>query len=609
MALFMPGSGLGAAISKVVSAVSNAAKNNSSSGGSISGSSSGSSGGSSSSGGSASSPASSSGNGSYSQRYTGGNSSLDSALKSYGDQYAKAKAAGDAAGMRAANDAANQLRNQYGYAAEDASADIARTAGTLKTGTSGGSPYGGGSSGSYGSSTTTPATDALGNVDYTTAWRNALARGASYEEMQKIYNARVNKTMDSSPENRYGQYYADPVQREMEAWLAANNPQPKVEDFSQYIEEMNRAQQEAALADLRAAYDKNLAGLNRTKESIAPQYQSARNQAAGQSALQQQAFNEYAAANGLNSGAGGQAQLAFRNALQNSLSTLDTQEASSLADLELQASQAEIDYNNAIAQAQADGNYQLAQQLYQEKVRVSEALREQMIWRAEQDFQQAQFDYQRQQQAWQNRYNTQAYQDSRTDTDWERNYAIAQQLAQYGDFSGYKALGIDTTKMEAAWKAQQALAAAQSYSSGSSRSSRSSGSSRRSSSSSSSSGSMDYENLFKDAKASGHAESFIANKAKSYGFTSTKGLYDEYTYWDKNGGGSSRGSSSSSSSRGGSGYGSAYENVLGRVQAMYKTGKYTTQQILKFLDEFNTAQLTDAGLSAIMKQFNLGGYR
>lgn len=607
MALFMPGSGLGLAISKVVSAVSNAAKNNSSSGGSTSGSSSGSSGGSSSSGGSASSPAASSGNGSYSQRYTGGNSSLDSALKSYGDQYAKAKAAGDAAGMRAANDAANQLRNQYGYAAEDASADIARTAGTLKTGTSGGSPYGGGSSGSYGGSATTPATDALGNMDYTTAWRNALARGASYEEMQKIYNARVNKTMDSSPENRYGQYYADPVQREMEAWLAANNPQPKVEDFSQYIEEMNRAQQEAALADLRAAYDKNLAGLNRTKESIAPQYQSARNQAAGQSALQQQAFNEYAAANGLNSGAGGQAQLAFRNALQNSLSTLDTQEASSLADLELQASQAEIDYNNAIAQAQADGNYQLAQQLYQEKVRVSEALREQMIWQAEQDFQQAQFDYQRQQQAWQNRYNSQAYQDSRTDTDWERNYAIAQQLAQYGDFSGYKALGIDTTKMEAAWKAQQALAAAQSYGSGSFRRS---GSSRRSSSSSGSSGSgsgsQDYNELFKAAANSGHAKSFIANNYKKYGFTSSSGLYDDYQDWDGISGGSSRGSSSSS---GGSGYGSAYENVLGRVQAMYKTGKYTTQQILKFLDEFNTAQLTDAGLSAIMKQFNLGGYR
>lgn len=165
-----------------------------------------------------------------------------------------------------------------------------------------------------------------------------------------------------------------------------------VNDYSQYISDMNKARQEAARAQLKAAYDKNMAQLNRTAEQIPVEYQNARNQAAAQSGLQAQNFNEYAAARGLNTGAGGQAQLAFRNALQGNLSSLDQAEASSLADLELQRAQAETDYNNAIAQANAQGNYELAQQLYSEKVRVDEALREQMIWKAQQDFQQLQFD-------------------------------------------------------------------------------------------------------------------------------------------------------------------------------------------------------------------------
>lgn len=165
-----------------------------------------------------------------------------------------------------------------------------------------------------------------------------------------------------------------------------------VNDYSQYISDMNKARQEAARAQLKAAYDKNMAQLNRTAEQIPVEYQNARNQAAAQSDLQAQNFNEYAAARGLNTGAGGQAQLAFRNALQGNLSSLDQAEASSLADLELQRSQAETDYNNAIAQANAQGNYELAQQLYAEKVRVDEALREQMAWQAQQDFQKLQFD-------------------------------------------------------------------------------------------------------------------------------------------------------------------------------------------------------------------------
>lgn len=221
-----------------------------------------------------------------------------------------------------------------------------------------------------------------------------------------------------------------------------------VNDYSDYIEEMNRAQQEAALAELRAAYEKNLAGMNRTQQSISPTYQAARNQAAGNAARQQQAFNEYAAAYGLNSGAAGQAQLAMSNALQGNLSDIDTAEADALSDLELQRSQTEIDYNNAIAQAKAEGNYQLAQQLYTEKVRVDEALREQMAQAAQQQLAQQQLAAQQSQQSWENQFAMDKYQSGLEQQDYQNMLALAQEMAAYGDFSGYQALGIDTSTME-----------------------------------------------------------------------------------------------------------------------------------------------------------------
>lgn len=217
---------------------------------------------------------------------------------------------------------------------------------------------------------------------------------------------------------------------------------PVVNDYSSYIEAMNRAQQEAAREQLRAAYEQNLAALKRTQQQIPIEYQNARNQAAAQSAVQQQNFNEYAAAQGLNSGTGGQAQLAFRNALQGDLSSLSQEEASSLADLELQRTQAEIDYNNAIAQAEANGNYQLAQQLYSEKVRVDEALREQMIWQAQQEFQQLQFDTANDQ--WQQQFDF-----SREQYDRGLLEQRAATLAQAGDFSGYRDLGYSDEEIAA----------------------------------------------------------------------------------------------------------------------------------------------------------------
>ena len=228
-----------------------------------------------------------------------------------------------------------------------------------------------------------------------------------------------------------------------------------VNDYSEYIEEMNRAQQEAALAELRAAYEKNLAGMDRTQQSISPTYQAARNQAAGNAARQQQAFNEYAAAYGLNSGTAGQAQLAMSNALQGNLSGIDTAEANALSDLELQRSQTEIDYNNAIAQAKAEGNYQLAQQLYTEKVRVDEALQAQIAQAAQNELARQQMAMQQSQQNWENQFALDKYNTGLEQQDYQNMLAMAQEMAKYGDFSGYQALGIDTSTMEQRYAQEQ----------------------------------------------------------------------------------------------------------------------------------------------------------
>ena len=301
----------------------------------------------------------------------------------------------------------------------------------------------------------------LGRPDYSTLIQQGIRNGASWQEIQNLQNTRNALIAGDASLAQYAgdltdqlatNYISRAKSDERSAAAEASYQQMLEEldslaqrqsanDYSAYIEQMNQAQQEAALAELRAAYEANLAGLDRTRQDIAPQYESARNQAAGNAALQQQAFHEYAAARGLNSGAGGQAQLAMSNALQTNLSALDAAEASGMADLDLQRSQAEIDYNNAIAQAQTEGNYQLAQQLYQEKVRVDEALREQIASQAQLAMQTYQLGYnayrdQVSDQRYDQQWNYQAGRDQASDEkeDYEKELNIAVYLAGAGQF-------------------------------------------------------------------------------------------------------------------------------------------------------------------------------
>lgn len=149
---------------------------------------------------------------------------------------------------------------------------------------------------------------------------------------------------------------------------------PSATSAQQYIRDMYAAQREAVLQAYKTAYDAGMNALNAAAAKIPAQYQAARNQAAAQSELQRANFNEYAAANGLSSGAGGQAMLAMGNELQGDLSTISMAESDTLSGLEQERTQLAALYQNDIAQAIADGKLEEAYALYEEFIRVDNSI-------------------------------------------------------------------------------------------------------------------------------------------------------------------------------------------------------------------------------------------
>lgn len=208
------------------------------------------------------------------------------------------------------------------------------------------------------------------------------------------------------------------------------------------IDKITQAQKEAALAALKAAYDQNVIDTDAYAAKIPGIYQTARNQSSATAEQNRANFNETAAARGLSSGAGGQADLAMRNQLTGNLSGINAQEAQAKNDLETTRLKMSTKYQNDIAQAIAEGDLQKAQMLYAESVRVDESLIAQSMAQANQNY---------------------SY--------WAANNQVSQQklasqmqqaetMAAYGNFSGYLALGYPQEWVDSAtkmWAAQNPL--------------------------------------------------------------------------------------------------------------------------------------------------------
>ena len=163
------------------------------------------------------------------------------------------------------------------------------------------------------------------------------------------------------------------------------------------------------LAALQTAYDKNMSTAQEALEKISPQYRESANELSAEYERQRRNNNLQAAANGLNTGAGSQMQLAQSNVYQTNQGKLKRQENEALDTANRSIVDLKTDYQNQIAQAAANNDYQLAAALLEE-------------------------------------YGQQ----------YERQLSQAQQLAEYGDFSLYTNIyGAEAAQaMEKSWLLQ-----------------------------------------------------------------------------------------------------------------------------------------------------------
>lgn len=192
---------------------------------------------------------------------------------------------------------------------------------------------------------------------------------------KSVYNANTNWDNEEK--------YLKGLANQGNAWAVdqlgalyeAKNDYSKAKDTqTDLINQLYQAQQDAATAELKAAYDQNMLAIDEAAKKIPGIYQSGRNQTAANAAVSSRNFNQYAAANGLNTGTSGQAQLAMSNQLQSGLSELDKAEAQALSDIEAQRVSTTTQYQNAVAQAIAQGELAKAQALYEEALRAEELM-------------------------------------------------------------------------------------------------------------------------------------------------------------------------------------------------------------------------------------------
>lgn len=290
----------------------------------------------------------------------------------------------------------------------------------------------------------------------------------------------------------------------------------------QRINLISQQRKQAAIDAINAATDAGVLAYQQMLPGINSQYDTAAKQLYTNFMQENQAMPEQLAKMGLSGqGISESTAASLANSYQGNLSASELARRAAIQDV-----------NNQVANLRAEAEAQKAQTAYDLS---GEQFR---AWQWAQEMQNQIQQFQKQQEwnkyTWEKEFGM-----AQNDADYQRQLAAAEMLKQYGDFSGYKALGFNDAQiagMKAEWQRQRAMEAyggSSGRSSGRSSGGRSSGS--RKSGSSSGGKSQDYTSLFEAAKASGRAKSFIANNYKSFGFTSSSGLYDDYQVWNGQG--------------------------------------------------------------------------
>lgn len=161
---------------------------------------------------------------------------------------------------------------------------------------------------------------------------------------------------------------------------------PSANSAETYIRDLYKAQENANIAALRAAYDQNVLTLDAAASKLPAQYNDARNRLYGEAEIERAAFNERAAAQGLNSGTGTQIRLSMDNALLGNLGAISRDESNRKSDFTLERAKLDTAFKNGVADAVSKGNLAMARDLIDDFMRVDASLLSTAKAQADEDY-------------------------------------------------------------------------------------------------------------------------------------------------------------------------------------------------------------------------------
>ena len=137
---------------------------------------------------------------------------------------------------------------------------------------------------------------------------------------------------------------------------------PKTEEA--YINDIYDRQKESTLRTLKSAYDSNVASIDTAKKALDTNSYEAKREATGDAAITRQRLNEAFAANGLNTGAVGQANLALLNQKAANLNKIDLAKQQAQQEYDAQKAALMQAYQAEVKSAIQQNDAQRAQALY-----------------------------------------------------------------------------------------------------------------------------------------------------------------------------------------------------------------------------------------------------
>lgn len=203
-------------------------------------------------------------------------------------------------------------------------------------------------------------------------WRSTTATGEPTYSPASVQPVNIgDEIVPTQPDNENGSTKYVYVKQAAPKY---NTPTlPGATSQEAYINSIYDADRRAQEAQLRSAYEQNMADLDYQAAQIPKNYNAAADDAAVQAAIARANFNQSAAGSGLNNGAAGQVALSQNNNYLRNVNAIRTAQAEATQKLALQRQQQEAQYKSAINAALAQNDLARAQALYQEAKRVDEA--------------------------------------------------------------------------------------------------------------------------------------------------------------------------------------------------------------------------------------------